>query len=43
MGKIEADRVQARGMGETKPIASNDTAEGREKNRRIEILIVVSK
>ena len=40
MGKIEASRIQAKGLGETKPIASNDNKEGRAKNRRIEIFLV---
>ncbi|MDH5670959.1 MAG: OmpA family protein [Myxococcales bacterium] len=37
---IEADRLSSKGFGEEKPIASNDTAEGKEKNRRVEFLIV---
>jgi outer membrane protein OmpA-like peptidoglycan-associated protein len=33
---IDAARVQAVGYGDERPIASNDTAEGRQTNRRIE-------
>jgi len=36
---IPADMLTAKGYGETQPIASNDTPEGMEKNRRVEFLI----
>ncbi len=31
--------VQAMGFGESRPVANNETAEGREKNRRIDLVI----
>lgn len=34
---LEVDRLRTRGYGSARPIESNDTAEGRAKNRRIEI------
>lgn len=34
---ISADRIKTIGYGSKKPVATNATAEGREKNRRIEI------
>lgn len=37
---VDAERVTALGSGETKPIASNDTPQGRQQNRRVEIVIV---
>lgn len=37
---VEADRLAAEGYGSSFPVASNDTAEGREKNRRVEIVIL---
>lgn len=36
---VEGARITARGYGESSPVASNDTAEGRQRNRRIEIVI----
>jgi OOP family OmpA-OmpF porin len=38
-GNIDPALVDATGYGETKPIASNETAEGRRKNRRIDVVI----
>jgi OOP family OmpA-OmpF porin len=35
---IDAGRMSTRAYGESKPIASNDTAEGRAQNRRVEII-----
>jgi len=37
---IEADRISAKGYGETSPIETNDTEAGRAKNRRTEFKIV---
>ncbi len=37
---ISADRVTAKGMGEADPIASNETPEGRARNRRVELNVI---
>lgn len=36
---IEAGRLQAIGLGEVQPVASNDDAKGRARNRRIEFIV----
>ena len=40
VGNIEGKRVSSKGYGKTRPLASNETDEGRAANRRVEILIV---
>jgi outer membrane protein OmpA-like peptidoglycan-associated protein len=37
---VASARVRSQGFGETMPVASNDTADGRARNRRVEIKIV---
>ncbi|MGH7582913.1 MAG: OmpA family protein [Gemmatimonadales bacterium] len=36
--QIDASRLAAKGYGDTKPAASNDTPEGRQQNRRVELV-----
>jgi outer membrane protein OmpA-like peptidoglycan-associated protein len=35
---VEASRLEAKGLGATKPMAPNDTQEGRANNRRVEFV-----
>jgi len=37
---ISSDRMQAQGYGESSPVGTNDTAEGRQANRRTELKII---
>lgn len=37
---LPADKVRAEGKGESEPVASNDTREGRAKNRRVDVTVV---
>jgi outer membrane protein OmpA-like peptidoglycan-associated protein len=36
---IPAGSMTAKGFGKTQPVASNDTAEGRQQNRRVELVV----
>jgi len=40
VGGIDSSTISTVGYGKTKPIASNETKEGRAENRRAEILIL---
>ena len=39
---VPANTISAQGFGDSRPVASNDTAEGRAKNRRVEIVIMAA-
>jgi outer membrane protein OmpA-like peptidoglycan-associated protein len=36
---VPSSSITARGFGKTQPVASNDTAEGRQRNRRVELVV----
>jgi outer membrane protein OmpA-like peptidoglycan-associated protein len=36
---VSREKVRSRGLGKTKPIASNESSEGRARNRRVEVII----
>lgn len=40
---VADNRMSITGYGETDPVATNETAEGRELNRRVEVVIVANK
>jgi OOP family OmpA-OmpF porin len=40
-GGIEAVRIITQGMGESQPLADNRTADGKAKNRRVEIFLAM--
>ncbi|MGB5457323.1 MAG: OmpA family protein [Gammaproteobacteria bacterium] len=40
VGEISPGRITTRGYGESRPVASNETAAGRAENRRVEIKII---
>ena len=40
---VEPNRIYTEGKGEKQPVASNKTAEGRQKNRRVEIEVIGTK
>jgi outer membrane protein OmpA-like peptidoglycan-associated protein len=39
-GGVDESIVHARGFGELRPVATNDTAAGRAANRRVEIIVI---
>jgi chemotaxis protein MotB len=39
-GGVSPKKMQATGFGEHRPVASNDTRDGRQQNRRVEIVIL---
>jgi len=40
--RVSSDRIRTIGYGESQPLFSNDTEEGKKQNRRVELLIVAN-
>jgi len=38
--EISRGRITTKGFGEESPVAGNDTAAGREQNRRVDVIIL---
>ncbi|MGC0778455.1 MAG: OmpA family protein, partial [Candidatus Acidiferrum sp.] len=36
---VPVSSITARGFGKTQPVATNDTPEGRQRNRRVELVV----
>jgi flagellar motor protein MotB len=36
--RVSGGRLDAKGLGDSKPLGSNETAEGRANNRRVELV-----
>jgi len=36
---VQTSSMTAHGFGKTQPVASNDTGEGRQRNRRVELVV----
>jgi len=36
---VNADQISTNGYGDSRPVSSNDTPEGRERNRRLELIV----
>ena len=39
-GGVDPSRITSRGYGKTQPVATNETAEGRQQNRRVEVIVL---